>query len=146
VNFSPLAVSGTPSHDDNGFDVASYQTLGVDGYVAEPVIAHWQQIGKYRLPLASVFGQNNGGVLRRDVVGDLSSRPNVHMPIWNAPSNGSSFNQTGGMISVPMSSYTAGQNLANPINANADQSSLVAKFVASQSPRYTANLSTAGGE
>jgi hypothetical protein len=145
MNDQHLSTMG-PSVQDNGFDVASYQTLAVDGYVAEPVIAHWQQVGKYRLPLASVYGQNNGGVLRRDFVGELSSRPNNYMPQWSAPSRGSSVNQTGGMINVPMSSYTAGQSVSNPITVNADQASMISRFISSKSPTYAGGLSTSGGE
>lgn len=147
MKFKPFASSGTPSEEDNGYDAPSMQTLGVDGYVPYPVIPHSQQNAIYRLPLASVYNQNNGGVLRKDFVGDLYSGMNSYMPYWNAPSRGTAVNQTGGMISVPMSSYASGQYIANPITANADQSSLVAQFIAARSPRYAgASMSTYGGE
>jgi hypothetical protein len=122
--------------DDTGYDAASYQRLGVDGYTPEPVVAGYQQVGKYKLPLASVFNQNNGGMLRKDGVGDLDSRPNVYMPQWSAPSNGASVNQTGGMVQSPMSSYLSGQlPQANGFSPNADQSQL-ASFLQSRSPRF----------
>jgi len=108
------------------------------------VIATWQQVGFYRLPLASVANQNNGGMLRNDGVNDLSSSPNVYMPIWGAPSNGKSVNQVGGRVQVPMSSYVAGQVTANAFVANADQTSLVAQFIQSKSPRYSGLSSNAG--
>jgi hypothetical protein len=126
------------------------QTIAIDGYEPEPVIATWTQVGKYRLPLASVSNQNDGGVLRKDFVGQLSSSPNVDVSqtIWGAPTRGAVVNQTGGMVVIPVSSYSAGQTMANPITVNADQSSLLAKFLDSQSPRYNGGLvlSTAGGD
>lgn len=144
----PFSVGSDPVayNEDNGYDVASYQRLGVDGYTPYDVVPKWYQVGKYRLPLASVYGQNNPGVLRRDFVGDLSSHPNVYMPIWNAPSNGQSYNKTGGMVNIPMSSYTAGQTQVNAFSANADQNSMLAQFIASKSPTYTGTLSQSGGE
>lgn len=144
----PFAVAGTPSREDNGFDVASHQTISIDGYEPEPVIATFQQVGKYRLPLGSVSNQNNPGLLRRDFVGSLYNGPNVYMPIWGAPTRGAVVNQTGGAIAIPVSSYAAGQAQANPITVNADQASLLNQFVASQSPRYSGALafSTAGGD
>jgi hypothetical protein len=150
VRFRPFATHGTPSEQDNGYDVTSHQLLGIDGYEPEAVIADWQQVGKYKLPLASVYGQNNGGILRRDFVGSLKSGANVDVSVsrWGAPSRGSAVNQTGGMIVVPVSSYTAGQTQANPITVNADQSSLLAQFMASRSPRFAGDfaMSTAGGD
>jgi hypothetical protein len=141
----PFATSGTTSKEANGYDAPSMQTLGVDGYFPEPVIATFQQVGKYKLPLGSVSNQNNGGVLRRDGVGDLNSRPNVYMPQWSAPSRGTVVNQTGGMVLVPLNSYEASQAPANAFVANADQASLLAQFMASRSPRY-AGLSSMSGE
>jgi hypothetical protein len=122
------------------------QGLGVDGYYPEQVIADWQQIGIYKLPLGSVSNQNNPGVLRRDFVGNLYNGPNVYMPIWSAPTRGAVVNQTGGMVVVPMAAYTSGQFQANPITVNADQASIAAQFVASQSPRYVGTFSQSGGE
>ena len=144
MKFHPLASSGTPSEADNGYDAPSMQTISVDGYLAEPVIAPWQQVGKYKLPLGSVSNQNDGGPLRRDFVGDLYSGMNVFMPQWSAPSRGAVVNQTGGMINVPVSSYAAAQNQANPITVNADQASLANAFVMSQSPRYAGSMSELG--
>lgn len=148
MRFRPFASHGTPSAEDNGYDEPSHQTISIDGYEPEPVIASWQQVGKYKLPLASVSNQNNPGLLRRDGVEGLYSGPNVFMPQWGAPTRGAAVNQTGGMVVVPMSSYTAGQTLANPITVNADQTALLASFMASQSPRYAGGLalSTAGGD
>jgi hypothetical protein len=124
------------------------QTISIDGYEPEPVIAHWVQVGKYKLPLASVSNQNDGGLLRRDFVGDLNSGPNVFMPQWSAPTRGAVVNQTGGMVVAPINSYSAGQTQANPITVNADQASLIASFLASQNPRSSGAFafSTAGGE
>lgn len=146
MRFFPLASHGTPSEQDNGYDAASMQTLGIDGYFPEPVIADFQQIGRYRLPLASVYGQNNGGVLRRDFVGALKNGPNVYMPIWSAPQRGAAVNQTGGMVVLPLNAYVSGQARANAFSANADQAQLEAAFINSQSPRYTGGLSQSGGE
>jgi hypothetical protein len=132
--------------DAQGYDAASYQELGVDGYVSEPVVATFQQVGKYKLPLASVFNQNNGGLLRKDGVGDLDSRPNVYMPQWSAPSNGASVNQVGGMVQNPMASYLSnGVPQANSFTANADQAAAVAQFMNSRSPRY-AGFSALSGD
>jgi hypothetical protein len=142
----PLAVSGTPSPEANGYDAPSMQTISIDGYTPEPVIASWQQVGKYKLPLASVSNQNDGGILLHDGVENLYSGMNTYMPQWGAPSNGRSYNQTGGMISIPMSSYTAGQYEANPITVNADQASAANAFIMSQSPRYVGSMSSSGGE
>ena len=147
MRFRPLAQLG-PSEQDNGYDAPSMQTISIDGYEPEPVIPAFWQVGKYKLPLGSVSNQNNPGLLRRDFVGDLNSNPNVFMPQWGAPTRGAVVNQTGGMVNVPMSSYSAGQTQANPITVNADQSSLIASFLKSQSPRYAGGLalSTAGGD
>lgn len=141
MRLKPLATSGTAAAEANGYDAPSMQTLGVDGYFPEGVIADWQQVGIYRLPLASVSNQNNGGVLRRDFVGSLYSGMNVYMPVWSAPTRGYSVNQTGGMVVDPIPSYMAGQVRANPFSANADQAQISSAFVASQSPRYTGGLS-----
>lgn len=150
MGWRSLATSGRASKDDNGYDAPSEQTLSIDGYEPEAVIADYQQVGKYKLPLGSVFNQNNPGVLRRDFVGSLKSGMNVDVAVtlYGAPSRGAVVNQTGGMVLVPVSSYAAGQSQANPITVNADQSSLLAKFIASQSPRYAGGLalSTAGGD
>lgn len=146
MKFLPLATSGTPSGLDNGYDAPSMQTLGIDGYFPEQVIADFQQIGIYKLPLASVSNQNNGGILRRDFVGQLRNGPNVFMPIWSAPTRGAVVNQTGGMVVLPLNAYTSSQARANSFSANADQAQLSAAFVASQNPRYVGTLSTAGGE
>lgn len=135
------AVSGTDTEDAQGYDAASYQLLAVDGYYPEPVIATFQQVGKYRLPLASVSNQNNPGLLRKDGVGDLDSRPNVYMPIWSAPSRGAVVNQVGGMVTPPLNSYAAGFQQSNQFSANADE----AQFVGSLSPRY-AGMSALSGE
>ena len=150
MRWRPLATSGRASQEDNGYDEPSHQTLSVDGYEPEAVIADYQQIGKYKLPLGSVFNQNNPGLLRRDFVGNLKNGMNVDVSttLFSAPTRGSVVNQTGGMVLVPVSSYSAGQSQANPISVNADQSSMLAKFIASQSPRYAGGLafSTAGGD
>lgn len=141
----PNAVSGTDTADAQGYDAASYQHLAIDGYYSEPVVATFQQVGRYRLPLASVSNQNNGGMLLHDGVGDLDSRPNVFMPIWSAPGGGRSVNQTGGMVQNPMGSYNAGQQQANAFSANADETSAIAQFLNSRSPRY-AGMSALSGE
>jgi hypothetical protein len=146
VRRRPLATSGTPAPEDNGYDAPSMQGLGVDGYTPLPEIAPWQQVGYYKLPLASVSNQNDGGVLRRDFVGDLYSGMNVYMPQWSAPERGAVVNQTGGMVVIPVASYTAAQNQANPINVNADQTAIAAAFMMSQSPRYVGSMSSSGGE
>lgn len=132
-------------NDDGGYDAASYQHLGIDGYYPYPVVASFEQVGEYRLPLASVSKKNNPGMLRKDGVGDLDSRPNNYMPQWSAPSNGRSVNQTGGMAQNPMGSYQAGQQQANAFSANADETSAIGHFVGSLSPRY-AGLSALSGE
>lgn len=139
------AVSGTDTEDAQGYDAASYQHLGIDGYTPEPVIPTFQQAGKYRLPLASVSNQNNGGLRRNDVVGDLDNGPNVYMPIWSAPSRGAVVNLVGGRAENPMNSYAAGQQQANQFSANADQASALAQFLNSKSPRY-AGMSALSGE
>lgn len=146
MKFLPFASSGTPSNSDNGYDAPSMQGLGVDGYIAEQVIADWQQIGIYKLPLGSVSNQNNGGILRKDFVGQLRNGPNVYMPIWSAPSRGAVVNQTGGMVVLPLNSYASSQGRANPFNANADQAQLAGAFVATQNPRFVGNYSQSGGE
>lgn len=140
-----FAASGTRTDDARGYDAPSEQTLGIDGYYAEPVIAPFQQVGLYKLPLGSVSNQNNPGVLRHDGVESLNARPNVYMPIWAAPTRGAVVNQTGGMVVVPINSYAADQVQANSISPNADQSSLIAQFLASRSPRY-AGLSSLSGD
>lgn len=142
-----LSSHGSPqSGKDNGYDVASYMPLGVDGYVAEPVIAHFQQIGKYRLPLMSP--SRGKIVLRRDFVGDLNSRPNVYMPQWSAPARGKMVTQVGGMVQQPMASYNAGMVNVNQFIANSDLSqTAAASFIAQKSARYTGpNLSQSGGD
>lgn len=150
MRFRPQAISGRPSHDDNGYDALSYQTLGIDGYYAEPVVAPWQQVGIYKLPLASVSNKNNGGILRHDGVENLNSEMNVDITgtIWGAPTRGAVVNQTGGMVNLPMSSYMAGQYQANPITVNADQASVLNRFMSSLSPRSNGimALSTLGGD
>jgi hypothetical protein len=133
------------TEDAQGYDVTSHQTLGVDGYVPFPVIADFQQVGEYRLPLASIFKRNNPGMLRHDGVEDLSSSPNVYMPQWSAPSNGRSVNQTGGLVVNPMNSFDAGQQQANTFSANADQATVIAQFLNSRSPRY-ASMSALSGD
>jgi len=133
-----------PLTEDQGYDAASYQHLAIDGYYPEPVISAPQQTGLYRLPLASVSNQNNPGMLRKDGVGDLDSRPNVYMPIWSAPGGGRSVNQVGGMVENPMSSYAAGQQ-SNAFSANADETFAIAQFMNSRSPRY-AGMSALSGE
>ena len=131
--------------ETQGYDAASYQTIAVDGYYAYPVIAGYQQVGEFRLPNASVYNQNDGGILRKDGVGDLSSLPNVYMPQWSAPSRGSSYNQTAGAAVPPINSYMAGNQQANGFNANADQADAISQFLAQKSPRY-AGVSVLSGD
>lgn len=136
-----FAASGTETSDREPANAASYQGVAVDGYVPEPVIAPYQQVGIYRLPLASVAKQNNPGMLRHDGVESLDSTPNVYMPIWSAPMRGAAVNQVGGMVIEPINSYDAQQVQSNQFSANAD----TAAFIASLSPRY-AGMSALSGE
>jgi len=147
VAWGRKAASGPNDSVDEtqGYDAASYQTIAVDGYYAEPVVATFQQVGIFRLPNASVSNQNDGGLLRKDGVGDLSSAPNVYMPQWSAPSRGASYNQTAGAAVPPVNSFVAGNVQANTFGANADASSAIANFLAQKSPRY-AGLSVLSGE
>ena len=115
--------------ETQGYDAASYQTIAVDGYYAEPVVATFQQVGIFRLPNASVSNQNDGGLLRQ----------------WSAPSRGASYNQTAGAAVPPVNSFVAGNVQANTFGANADASSAIANFLAQKSPRY-AGLSVLSGE
>lgn len=136
--------TGAQTKDESGYDAASYQHLGIDGYFPYPVVAPWEQVGEYRLPLASVSRQNDGGLRRHDGVEGLSSAPNVYMPQWSAPSNGRSVNLIGGTAVNPMNSFAAGQQQGNQFSANADQDAAIAQFINSQSPRFS--MSSLSGE
>lgn len=128
MNLSVLG-EGTPN-------APSMQTVSIDGYNPEPVVATFEQAGIYRLPLASVYGQNSSGPLRNDVVGQISSRPNVYMPQWGAPTRNPAVVQTGGAVQTPISPYNAQLLNVNAFIANADMNSTVAQsFLASLSPR-----------
>lgn len=130
-----------PEQALSAYDVASYQGIAVDGYRANPVPSHWQQTGIYVLPLASP--SRGKTIRRRDGVEELSSRPNVYMPIWNAPNRGRMVVNTGGRVQNPLNSYQAGQVDVNAFLANSDLSALEAsQFIGGKSPRF----STAAGD
>lgn len=130
--------------DNRGFSqdgVEPHIGLGVDGYLPSNAIARQDQDFKYRLPLMS---PSRGKIIRRhDGVEEISVRPNVFMPIWNAPTRGRVVVNVGGQAKTPMNSYDAGQVNVNSFLANSDISALqAAQFVGGKSARF----STAAGD
>lgn len=142
-----LSTHEAPAEEDNGYDVASYMPLGLDGYAPIAVPSQWEQTGTYRLPLMS---PSRGHIVRRrDVVEEISSRPNNPRPsIWSTPVRGRIVTNTNGAAQAPLASYAAGQVNVNAFLANSDLSQAqAAQFVASRSARYTGpNLAQTGGD
>ena len=132
--------------EDNGHDAPSEMGLALDGYTPIAVPAQWEQTGKYVIPLMSP--SRGKIVLRRDVIGDISVRPNVYMPIWKAPTRGRIVTNTNGTAQTPMNSYSAGQVNVNAFIANSDLSSTVAaSFIAAKSARSSpTQLSQSSGD